>query len=385
VAIDPAGAPANQAVTLQIDAEHTGVAHTPCPTTPADLPLWDVPVGGDASFALIAGGRVFVTVGDRAANDPVRLLAFDAATGATLWGPVAVADNFNVFATANAAFANDTVFVVANADPALPINPDIGFRPGSVQAYAAATGDVLWRTELARNGSTNNVAGIVPGNGRVYVLARSQVAILQAFDQATGVRVIQANGGFGSAAWPAVTANSVIFTGDCATQAFSAATGGLLWQQAPFCSGGGGGVPVIADGFVYSFTRSPSGTTYEAYDAISGSLAGAFNRGEFVAIRDGILYGPSAVHLATNTQRWAAPADATIAPLLVNDLVLTGNPATGELFGLDAGSGTLLWTLAIGDNGPFGTSTRTEIAVGENLLVVSRGDRLKAYRVGEDL
>ena len=390
VAIDATSGPANQAVTLQIDAAHTGVAHTPCPTTPAAAPRWDVPVGGDASFALVAGGRVFVTVaGLPGLNPPVELLALDGASGATLWGPLAVADNLNTFARAYAAWANDVVYVAANADPGLPIDQNLGARPASVQAYEGASGNVRWRRELARNTVNPDVVGIVPANGKVYVRGRSAVGILEAFDPSTGAQLFQAGAGFGSASWPTVTASSVIITGDCATEAFSATTGGLQWQQAPVCSGGGGGVAVVSGGLVYSATRSISGSTVEVYAANGGAVVGAVNGPG--AVRDGIGYGPSARLLATNTLLWSyaldpvAFGDPDIGPLLVNDLVITGNRQRGRIYALDAATGTLMWQLDVGASDPFGTSTITEISVGENLLVVSRGDRVKAWRIGSTL
>ncbi|MCL4722574.1 MAG: PQQ-binding-like beta-propeller repeat protein, partial [Gammaproteobacteria bacterium] len=254
VTVSPAGEPTTQAVAYQVDAGHTGVASSLCPDSLADDPLWDVPVGGTASYPLIAGGRVFVTVASPAPSNETVLLALDANSGTVLWGPVVVAGDAGFYGRADAAFANGTVFVAANRDPALPVNVDNGARPGSVQAYSAATGTLLWRTAIEQNGSSTDVGGPVAANGRVYINVRTAVGTLQAFDQATGARQIVVSAGFGSARPPAVTADAVILSDPCGTAAFSPATGDPLWSQSEGCSTGAIGVPIIAGDAVYSAT-----------------------------------------------------------------------------------------------------------------------------------
>src|SRR5205807_1436882 len=75
----------DDAVSYRIDPAHSG-AQPGDTLAPPLIQRWSVDLGGNVSYPLIAGGRIFVTAAD--ANYGSRLYALDPGTGATLWGPV---------------------------------------------------------------------------------------------------------------------------------------------------------------------------------------------------------------------------------------------------------------------------------------------------------
>jgi hypothetical protein len=118
------------AVAYHIDVAHTGNQ----PTTALRPPLarrWSVDLGGAVSYPLIAGGRVFVTVGDDTNFNGGKLLALDLATGAPSWGPIDVPA---MQMWLNAAYDQGRVYVL-NFD-------------GRLAAFDAQTGAPLWDVNL---------------------------------------------------------------------------------------------------------------------------------------------------------------------------------------------------------------------------------------------
>ena len=79
-----------EATTYQITVDHAGVTASGGVLALQETPLWSAPLSGTSSYPIIAGGRVFVTTAGlpgSANNYGTELYAFDAQTGATLWGP----------------------------------------------------------------------------------------------------------------------------------------------------------------------------------------------------------------------------------------------------------------------------------------------------------
>lgn len=384
VTVTASSAPTTPFVARQNDAGHTGVGHNRCPDSPS--PLWDIALDGNVTYPLIAGGRVFVTV-PNVTTSQTTLLALDADTGAVLWGPVVVAGEPAFFGRAEAAYDNGTVFVAANVDPALPVTPSSGYRPGSVQAYSAATGALLWRAPVVALSLTSDLVGPVATNGRVYVGGRTDSARLFAFDQATGAAVFAVSSLTNSPALPAVAANAVVVSTPCETAAFHPASGASLWVRPAGCSGGGAGLPILTDGLVYSDTTG-LGELAQVYALADGSSVGEFPRNRDPAIRAGVSYGRvrftdalRAAVIATDDQLWSftEPGFGVVntSVQVVDDLVIAGNRDNGTLYALDAATGRVAWTLTSVQDTPGA-------AAGDNLLVVPAGNRLKAWRVGTD-
>jgi len=91
------------AVAFHMNPAHTGSVQFSSVSLPAK-PEWSVNVGGNASYALIADGKVFVTV---ATSTALQIVALDQSTGAVVWGPIAV--------SSNAAYDSGTRFVGISA------------------------------------------------------------------------------------------------------------------------------------------------------------------------------------------------------------------------------------------------------------------------------
>lgn len=116
--------PSKDAVALQLDVIHSGVINFNAVSLPT-ASTWSVNLGGTPSYALIAAGKVFVTVN---VSGNTQLVALNQTSGATVWGPVATTG------AANAAYDSGTVFVLSGV---------IG-HAGLMQAYDAATGQLKW-------------------------------------------------------------------------------------------------------------------------------------------------------------------------------------------------------------------------------------------------
>ena len=143
--------PAPDAVAYQITPSHSGAINFNNVTLPSTTSKWSVNVGGKPSFALIAAGKVFVTVSlGSGQNSGSEILALDQATGATVWGPILVSG------TAGAAYENGTVFVLSSPFA----------TAGTLYAYDANTGNQKWVTSLG--GQWSFTAGVTALNGMVY-------------------------------------------------------------------------------------------------------------------------------------------------------------------------------------------------------------------------
>src|ERR1700737_3408341 len=86
-------------VTDQIDAAHSGGLPADSLTPPL-AQKWAVDLGGELSSPLVAGGRVYTTIlhatEGGTQGSPTQLIAIDASTGNTVWGPIALDSTANV-------------------------------------------------------------------------------------------------------------------------------------------------------------------------------------------------------------------------------------------------------------------------------------------------
>ncbi len=124
------GVASKDAVSIQITAAHTGAIAFNSVTLPASS-AWTADLGGQPSYAVIVGGTVFVTV---AVDNDSQLVALSGATGAKLWGPIAIAGG------SNATYDNGTLFVLSS----------VFSSSGLMQAFDPSTGKSLWSTALTQ-------------------------------------------------------------------------------------------------------------------------------------------------------------------------------------------------------------------------------------------
>lgn len=361
--------PSSDAVAFQIDAAHSGTVHFDSVSLPSSS-RWSVDLGGAPSYALIAAGKVFVTV-SLPGGSSSQLVALDPLTGSIAWGPIVLSGQ------ANAAYDAGTVFVLSSV---------IG-NAGLMQAYDAATGALKWSTLLA--GQYIFSAPPTAAHGHVYAAGAGSGGTLYAIDQTNGVMAWTRPVANGDSSIPAISSDGVYLTYPCNTYAFRPATGEQTWLDQTGCSGGGGATPVVANGVLYAPNGfgSYNGSTF---NAATGALLGAYAADNPPAIgtqtgfflQSGTLRG---VSLASNTALWSFAGDGTLAtsPIAVNQVVFVGS-SSGRLYGLDAASGQQIWVQDLGAPIPAGAGWGARmpisgLAAGNGLLVVPAGNSLTAF------
>lgn len=357
-----------EAVAFQINPAHTGAIAFGSAVLPS-AKAWSVSLDGSPSYPLIAGGKVFVTVQITGGTE---LLALDQATGAKAWGPILVAG------TGNAAYENGTLFVL--------YTPALG-NGGILQAFDAGTGASKWSAMLPGQYALD--AAPTAANGMVYVTESGVGVTLYAYDQRNGNLVWNHLLMAGDDCAPAVTADGVYVTYPQIAASFNPFTGAQNWMKLDGGDGGGGAIPVVANGLVYA----PNGFgTYngQVLDARTGVLKGTYAADMPPAIgaqtgcflQGGTLRG---LDLATNTILWSFAGDGQLctSPILVNNFVFIGS-ASGTLFGLDLTTGAQLWQQALGAPLPYGASWGRSIplsglSAGNGILVAPAGNTLTAF------
>lgn len=353
-------APTVDAVSYQMNSAHTGAVTFNALTLPAGS-TWSVNVGGNPSYALIAGGNVFVTV---SVSGNSQLLALNGATGATLWGPIPFTG------AVNAAYDNGRLFVVAG-------NP----QGQIISAIDPATGNPLW--SAAVNGGWFPEPPVA-ADGIVYAI---NAGLVTAFDESSGASLWSEDIG-GTDGIVAVTADGVYGASPCTAIDLQPAVGTLLWYNNSGCSGGGGATPVVINGTDYA-PNSSAGSSGTVFDAESGALEGsysatvipAFSSSTGFFLSGGTLRG---VALSNNQVLWSFAGDGQLsgAAIVVNNYVFIGSGG-GNLYGLDAATGQQVWTQSLGAAIPasaeYGPIMYTGLAAGDGLLVVPNGTNVTAY------
>src|SRR5215469_2900588 len=258
-----------EATAYQMTVDHAGVTTSGGVLALQETPLWTAPLSGASSFPIIAGGRVFVTsAGVPGGNYGTQLHAFDAQTGATLWGPLTLSGTYY---WSGLTYDAGTLFVV-NFD-------------GLLRSYDAATGAAGWSIQLPGQYAFSSPP--TASNGIVYVGGAGSGGTLYAVNETNGQVLWTASVSNGDNSSPAVGPSGVYVSYVCPHDyAFqltsSSSTGQLIWQYAPNnCSGGGGKTPVYANGKVYA--RDDISTPV-ILDALNGTLLGNFAYGPVPAI-----------------------------------------------------------------------------------------------------
>lgn len=358
--------PSVDATGFQINSAHTGSVTfanlLPLPSTPK----WSVDVGGSPSYALIADGKVFVTV--PVSGGGSEIIALDQATGATVWGPILVAGG------ANAAYDNGQVFVISSPFAAA----------ATMEAFNADTGAAEWSTLLS--GQYAFSSGPSAGDGMVFTGGAGSGGTLYALSEATGAIIWTEGVANGDNSTPAVTADGVYVTYPCWTYDFRPATGDTIWSVNTGCEGGGGNTPVVGNQLVFS-PENISGYDGNVYNSETGSSQGTFtgdappalSGGNGYFLQGGTLRG---ITEPGSTVLWSFAGDGTLtgAPIVVNQYVFIGS-TSGNLYALNATTGSQVWTQALG--APVGSGVGgipySGLSAGDGLLVVPAGTKVIAY------
>lgn len=366
VSIVPAS---KDAAAFQIDPGHGGFIQFASVTLPA-ASKWSVDVGGTASYALIADGKVFVTV--QGPSDPCALLALDQATGAVVWGPVTIPY------PANAAYDNGRVFTVSGTSD----------LRGQMQAFDTATGQLLWTTALT--GQSFFTTAPTAADGLVFTAGAGTGNTLYAVDQATGAVVWTRDANSSNGAL-AVTADGVYTFDGCDVTDLRPATGTKVWEFTSGCFGGGAGVAVVAGGVLYAQTGAIGANNGTRFDAETGAVLGSLTADSPPAIdgqRGYFLSGStlSGVNLGTNSVLWTFTGDGQVdsAPIAVNGYVFVGS-YSGLLYGLDGATGAELWRVNVGaaiySSGSWTGMPLRGLTAGDGLLVVPAGSTVTAFEL----
>src|SRR5262249_3918861 len=97
-------------------------------------PTWTRNLGAPVSYPLIANGVVFVATANPAGSYGHQLYALNAQTGATIWGPIAIA---GTYFGSGLTYENGRVFHL--------------MFDGGLRAFDASNGTLLWTTQLPGN------------------------------------------------------------------------------------------------------------------------------------------------------------------------------------------------------------------------------------------
>jgi outer membrane protein assembly factor BamB len=365
-----------QAVAYQIDPAHTGSQSDT--VAPPLVQRWSRDLGGPISYPLIAEGKVFVTVANQTPTGVAgsKLYALDAATGATSWGPIDLAETYG---WSGIAYDAGRIF-------ALNYN-------GLLRAFDAASGAMFWETQLtlgpgqvwAFSSPPTALGGLVYTGG-----ARNGGAVYAVSEQDGSIRwaAIVENG---DASSPAVSADGVYVSYTC-NQAydFSPSTGNLIWHHAAPCGGGGGTTTVLFGGRLYARdvvlgNVVLNANTGEEITSFGADLAPAFSGSIGYYYRN--VSNLQARDAVSGAVKWAFQGDGTLnsAPIVVNGYVYVGSHS-GKLYALDASTGANVWTGNLGSavsytgegfdvSAPF-----PGLSAGEGMIVVPAGTLLVAYQ-----
>ena len=360
------GAASKDAVSFQINAAHTGAITFNSVSLPS-ASAWTVNLGGNPSYAVIAGGKVFVTVG---IGGNSQLIALDGATGATLWGPIAFAGG------ANAAYDNGTLFVLSA----------VFGGSGLMQAIDPATGASQWSTALT--GQYEFDAPPVAAQGIVVTQGAGSGSTVYAMNESNGAIAWAQNTDAGGSGTLAMSVDGVYESQPCQTYDFALPTGLSVWQQNTGCDGGGGATPVVANGVVYS----PIGSVYDGtvYAAETGVALGSFAADVAPAVTATAVYMLQSqtlrsIAVSNNQVNWSFAGDGALvtSPIVVNNYVFVGS-SNGNLYALDAATGAQVWTNSLGAVIPASPGYAAGLpyaglAAGDGLLVVPNGTAVTAF------
>jgi outer membrane protein assembly factor BamB len=362
----PAAPPATA---YRMSENHDGVLRTSDGIThPAtSTPTWQRDFSAPVSYPLIAAGRVFITTAMPDDSYGNQLYALDAATGATIWGPVTIA---GVYFGSGLTYHDGRVFVL--------------MFDGVVSAFDASNGAPLWATQLPGywyEASPNAYGGLVFVNGN---------GGMSALDEVSGaIRwTTQAAGTTGWAS-PSVSSEGVYTqAGACNAGAYDPVTGDALWENRSPCDQPWDYAPVIKNGIFFGRV----GGSLNLFDAASGEFLVQLGSARAPAVTDSAVLAVNAdtlssTRLADYAQDWTFSGAGAIvtAPVVVNDTVFVATDDS-KIHGLDVLTGAETWTgqspVAINyDSENGGPMPPAGPAAGEHLLVFPAGKSIVAWEL----
>jgi hypothetical protein len=183
--------------------------------------------------------------------------------------------------------------------------------------------------------------------------------------------------------------DGIYVSAPCLTSDLQPLTGGVIWTVATGCEGGGGNIPAINGGAVYS----PNGAGFfsgDVYASESGTTLGSFAATAIPAVSPTAAYildgaALQATSLSDSHINWTFTGDDNLvtAPIVVNNYVFVGS-SSGLLYALDATTGAELWSTNLGAAIPAPATpgvgqSMTGLAAGDGLLIVPAGNTVNAF------
>jgi outer membrane protein assembly factor BamB len=357
------------AVAFQITPAHAGYITFKNVSLPPSTPAWSTDVGGAPSYALIASGKVFVTVALSSGGSA--LVALNQSTGAVAWGPVMLSGD------ATAAYDSGMIFALTTTNG----------NGAVVQSFNAATGQSNWSTTI--NSQRIFDSGITAYDGNVFAVGTGNGGTVYALDQNSGAITWSQNVIGGDGADPALTADSLYVAYPCWAYSIRPATGEVIWSYTTGCGGGGGATPVYANGVIYApiGALSYDGSTF---NSTTGALLGSYSADVPMAVDATTGYflkaaTLTAVPLTSGSTAWSFVGDGKLvtSPIVVNQYVFIGS-SSGNVYALDSGSGAPIWQYNVGAAIPAGDDWNSKLplsglAAGDGLFVVPGGTKVTAF------
>lgn len=364
--------PGASAVAYQINPAHSGSQTDQ--VTPPLVQRWSRDLGAQISYPLVAGGRIFVTVGS---DTPIttQLYALDEKTGATLWGTKLTANPSSI-PWSGITYENGRVFALS--------------EDGNLWAFDAATGTVLWSTSIMTSYAYVFSSPPTALGGIVYTAGAGDGGTVFAISEQNGSvlwskpRWVE-NGDMSS---PAVSSNGVYVSYVCNNAYdFDPKNGDLIWRHGGPCEGGGGRTSVLFGGRLYVRDNV---TGNLMLDAQTGAVLGGFSAGPAPAFNGSTGFFLSGTTLeardvVSGAVQWSFTGDGTLssAPIVDNGYVYIGS-TSGNLYALDAKTGANVWT------GTLGAEVRTPteqnllplpgLGAGDGFVVVPASTRLIVFQ-----
>lgn len=372
----------DQAVAYQNDYAHDG--SQPGDTLrPPFSKRWWVDLGGQLSYPLIAGGRVFVVGNSYGHGTGARLFALDAATGRLLWTHDLGSDPNGVSYGAGIAYDGGRVFATDRTD-------------GVMRAFDAASGSLLWESAPDVIFAGNIPTPPTAVAGTVYYQLGS---LMYALRESDGSRAWTTGVNSEAGGSPAVDASRVYESYPCSgAYAFDSATGSITWRVEPCLGGGVSGTPALSGGRLY-VRGQPQVNTPVVYDPATGAGLGQFDAltpqafdgttGFFLRGRPfdagGTLASVGVADLSNQAVNWTFTGDGALRSnvLVANGSVYVGS-ASGNVYAVDESTGRQLWVDNAGapilrPNEVQGNAPATGLAIGQGLLVAPATNLLVAY------
>ena len=372
VTVTAAGA---DSTAYQVDAQHDGNQQQGSLAVATLRKRWQLTLGGtggslaeggDVSYPVIAGGRVFVTVENTQSYGGV-LYAINETSGATDWS-VGIAGTYGFSALT---YDGRQLF-------ALNFN-------GVLTDFDAGTGTQAWSMQLP--GQYSFTAPPTAYDGVVYVSGSGSGGTVYAVSEADTTVRWTAPVEYGDKSSPAVDDTGAYVSYACQQDYRFTLGGAQVWHHTGSCSGGGGSTAVLHGARLYARGFTPIDTpvvlatsdgTQQA--TFASRTAPGFDASNMYTVSSGKLV---AVAPSGSPDRWTF-GDGTLvtAPVVYGSTVFVGS-SSGTVYGVSASTGAQVWSGSAGATivGPDEQDADVLIgmAAGANRLIVPAANVLTAF------